>query len=292
MRTTAFSSGATIFEEGEKSQEAYRILSGKVEITIQGKDKPIILAQLGPGDIFGEMAMVDERPRSATARTVENTECEVMGPTDFHDAIMSQPHRLLPYLSTFFERLRTVNDRLHLEMKLRAESRAATLANGRQTIVPPAPHRQQPIEKTRQENPMETATAEPLQGVKRARIQPSTPLCASRTSAGGDPVVISKFPFRIGRATTEDKNSSTIFSANDYPLDDVEPYQVSRSHCSIEREGDNYFVRDRGSTLGTVVNGTAIGVHYATLTCDLKKGENSILVGSHRTPFKFRIDLD
>lgn len=292
MRTTSFSDGTVIFQEGEKSQEAYRILAGNVEITIQGKDKPIILAQLGAGDIFGEMAMVDERPRSASARCVGSTECEVMGPADFHRAILSQPQRLLPYLSTFFERLRTVNDRLHLEMKLKAESRAATLANGRRMSAPREPHRHQPIEKTRHENPMETEIAEPLKGVTRARIQPATPLCASRTAGGGDGVVISKFPFRIGRSTIEDKNGSTVFSANDYPLDDVEPFQVSRSHCAIEREGDSYFVRDRGSTLGTVVNGTAIGVNYASLTCDLKKGENTILVGSHRTPFKFRVDLD
>jgi len=292
MKSAIFSAGATVFEEGEKSQEAYRILSGKVEITIQGKDKPIILAQLGPGDIFGEMAMVDERPRSATARSVMKTECEVMSPADFHDSILKQPHRLLPYLSTFFERLRTVNDRLHLEMRLKAESRAASMAQDRQTIVPPVPHKNQPIEQTRHENPMQSEIAEPLSGVTHARIEPSTPLCASRTLAGGESLVISKFPFRIGRSTSADKQGSTVFSANDYPLEDVEPFQVSRSHCSIEREGDNYFVRDRGSTLGTAVNGTAIGVNYGSLTCDLKKGENSILVGSHRTPFKFRIDLD
>jgi pSer/pThr/pTyr-binding forkhead associated (FHA) protein len=74
-------------------------------------------------------------------------------------------------------------------------------------------------------------------------------------------------------------------------LNDVEPFQVSRSHCSIEREGDKYFVRDRGSTLGTVVNDVQIGVNYATLTRDLVKGENILVVGSARSSFRFRIEL-
>lgn len=291
MKSAAFESGAVVFSEGDKSQEAYRILSGKVEITIDGRDKPIVLSVLGPGDIFGEMAMVDERPRSATARCVEETECEVMGPGDFQAAILEQPHRLLPYLSNFFERLRTVNDRLHLEMKLRAQSRAASLATDRQTIVPPVPHRNQPIEKTRPEHTMETATIEPTRGVTRAVITPMTPLCGSRTETGEGPIEITKFPFRIGRRTSADDGKGTVFSANDYGLNDVEPFQVSRSHCSIEREGDKYFVRDRGSTLGTVVNDIQIGVNYATLTRDLVKGENILVVGSARSSFRFRIEL-
>jgi hypothetical protein len=60
---------------------------------------------------------------------------------------------------------------------------------------------------------------------------------------------------------------------------------------SIEREGDNYFVRDRGSSLGTMVNDAAIGLAENTLTQDLHGGENQILLGSDDSEFKFKVTL-
>jgi pSer/pThr/pTyr-binding forkhead associated (FHA) protein len=101
-------------------------------------------------------------------------------------------------------------------------------------------------------------------------------------------MAINKFPFRIGRLNHED---GSVFSSNDFSIPDKQPFQVSRNHCSIEREGDNYFVRDRGSTLGTIVNGVAIGVSHGKLTVDLKRGENTLIIGSQKSPYKFRIHL-
>ena len=124
-----FQPGQVIFREGEASQEAYRILRGRVEISILADGKPVILAQLGEGDIFGEMAMVDERPRSASAQALEVTECEVLTPENFNDLVLSRPEVLIPYMASFFERLRTANDRLRLEMRLRAKAEQ-TLASG------------------------------------------------------------------------------------------------------------------------------------------------------------------
>ena len=48
-----FQPGQVVFREGENSQEAYRILRGRVEISIVADGKPVILAQLGEGDILG-----------------------------------------------------------------------------------------------------------------------------------------------------------------------------------------------------------------------------------------------
>ena len=85
-----------IFREGDTTQEAYRILKGRVEISITGEGKAVILAQLGEGDIFGEMAMVDERPRSASAQALEVTECEVLTPENFNELVLSRPEVLIP----------------------------------------------------------------------------------------------------------------------------------------------------------------------------------------------------
>ena len=107
-----------------------------------------------------------------------------------------------------------------------------------------------------------------------------------------EPVVtIAKFPFRIGRKHEVQGKGATVFAANDLAIADDKPYQISRNHCSIEREGDHFFVRDRGSTVGTVVNDKPIGLAEDTLTCDLHGGDNEILLGADDSPFKFKITL-
>lgn len=286
MRIACFPAGEVIFNEGDQSLEAYRILRGKVQITIRGESKPVVLAQLGEGDIFGEMGMVDERPRTAAAHCVVETECEVMSPTDFQVTILQNPQRLLPYLANFFERLRTVTNRLNLELRLREEEKAGRSVRSIPGLKyeTPAPVRiAQHSERTRS-----FASLEEAPEVETINLAPLNPLCASRFGEGFVDLVIEKFPFRIGRLNQED---GSVFSSNDLSIPDKQPFQVSRNHCSIEREGDHYFIRDRGSTLGTIVNNVQIGVNHGTLTGDLKKGENTLVVGTLRSPFKFRIEL-
>ena len=307
-----FQPGQVIFREGDTSQEAFRILRGRVEISLLADGKPVILAQLGEGDIFGEMAMVDERPRSASAQALEVTECEVLTPDNFNELVLSRPEVLIPYMASFFERLRTANDRLRLEMRLRAKAeQAAVAAPTPGPIAAPVPRVVAPVvapvappslELTRTVVP----TAAPAPGAASAAAKPASPppppggyqsvvlqaLTEHARARLPEPVVtITKFPFRIGRKHEVQGKGATVFAANDLAVADDKPYQISRNHCSIEREGDHFFVRDRGSTVGTVVNDTAIGLAEDTLTCDLRGGDNEILLGADDSPFKFKVTL-
>ncbi len=307
-----FQPGQVIFREGDTSQEAFRILRGRVEISLLADGKPVILAQLGEGDIFGEMAMVDERPRSASAQALEVTECEVLTPDNFNELVLSRPEVLIPYMASFFERLRTANDRLRLEMRLRAKAeQAAVAAPTPGPIAAPVPRVVAPVvapvappslELTRTVMP----TAAPAPGAAPAAAKPASPppppggyqsvvlqaLTEHARARLPEPVVtITKFPFRIGRKHEVQGKGATVFAANDLAVADDKPYQISRNHCSIEREGDHFFVRDRGSTVGTVVNDTAIGLAEDTLTCDLRGGDNEILLGADDSPFKFKVTL-
>ena len=307
-----FQPGQVIFREGDTSQEAFRILRGRVEISILADGKPVILAQLGEGDIFGEMAMVDERPRSASAQALDVTECEVLTPENFNELVLSRPEVLIPYMASFFERLRTANDRLRLEMRLRAKAeQAAVAAPTPGPIAAPVPRVVAPVvapvappslELTRTVVP----TAAPAPGAASAAAKPASPppppggyqsvvlqaLTEHARARLPEPVVtITKFPFRIGRKHEVQGKGATVFAANDLAVADDKPYQISRNHCSIEREGDHFFVRDRGSTVGTVVNDTAIGLAEDTLTCDLRGGDNEILLGADDSPFKFKVTL-
>lgn len=66
--------GDIIFNEGEEGTEAYIISTGEVEIYRQKGNKEIVLAVLGPGAIIGEMSLIDNQPRMASARALEETE--------------------------------------------------------------------------------------------------------------------------------------------------------------------------------------------------------------------------
>lgn len=57
----------TIFKEGEPADKMYFIMEGKIEIYIKVKNSQKLVAELTKGDMLGEMAVVDEKPRSATA---------------------------------------------------------------------------------------------------------------------------------------------------------------------------------------------------------------------------------
>ena len=306
MSQAIFQPGQMIFREGDTTQEAYRILKGRVEISIAGDGKAVILAQLGEGDIFGEMAMVDERPRSASAQALEVTECEVLTAENFNEAVLQRPEILIPYLASFFERLRTANDRLRMEMRLRAQTEqrasvpvasnpaapvARVVAPLAKSIAPPS------LEMTRVSAPAPVATAPsaaPVTPPPEGGYQ-SVILTAcndhARARLPETSVAIQKFPFRIGRKHDTPGKGATVFASNDLPIADDKPYQISRNHCSIEREGDNFFVRDRGSSLGTVVNEAAIGLAENSLTQDLRGGENQILLGSDDSQFQFKVTL-
>ena len=308
MGTSLFQPGQMIFREGDTTQEAYRILKGRVEISIAGEGKAVILAQLGEGDIFGEMAMVDERPRSASAQSLEVTECEVLTAENFNEAVLQRPEILIPYLASFFERLRTANDRLRMEMRLRARAEQQTAVVGAVAVAAPT---------MRVVAPVTTAIVPPSLELRRVAAPAVAPVVAAAVAAPVAPppaggyqsvvltavtdhararlpegtVTIQKFPYRIGRKHDTPGKGATVFASNDLPIADDKPYQISRNHCSIEREGDNFFVRDRGSSVGTVVNDAPIGLAEDTLTKDLQGGENEVLLGADDSPFKFKITL-
>jgi len=75
MPTDHYNAGQVIFEEGYPADGVYFICSGKVDISNRRGDKRTHLATLGEGSIFGEMAFIDERPRTATVTAIEDTWC-------------------------------------------------------------------------------------------------------------------------------------------------------------------------------------------------------------------------
>ncbi|RLB19097.1 MAG: hypothetical protein DRG82_02220 [Deltaproteobacteria bacterium] len=78
-----FRKGDLIVKEGDYGISIYRILKGKVAITIQSGDKEVRLATLSPGEIIGEVTFLNRNiePRTASARALEDTQVEVWHPS-------------------------------------------------------------------------------------------------------------------------------------------------------------------------------------------------------------------
>ncbi|MGE5547739.1 MAG: cyclic nucleotide-binding domain-containing protein [Solirubrobacterales bacterium] len=77
-RRRVFAAGATIFEEGERGDEAYVVEYGRVAIYKTVQECRVDLGEVLPGGIFGEMALIDDQPRMATAEAEEETACVVI----------------------------------------------------------------------------------------------------------------------------------------------------------------------------------------------------------------------
>src|SRR5881296_1711202 len=109
MQRLQFTPGATLFSEGDASDRAYLIRAGRVEIVKRASAGAVRLAVLGEGDIVGEMGLLDERPRSATARAVEPVVAEAISQSEFTRILVHEPEEAIELLRALFERLRTMN---------------------------------------------------------------------------------------------------------------------------------------------------------------------------------------
>ncbi len=100
--TRTLQAGTVIFEEGDAGQEMFGVIEGEVELRLRNGRVLI----LGPDDIFGEMALVDSSPRSATAVAVTETTLAVVDRRRFLFLVGETPSFALQVMSNLAERLR------------------------------------------------------------------------------------------------------------------------------------------------------------------------------------------
>ena len=98
-------SGKVLFRKGDVGHEMFIVLKGKVNIIDELDDKKKILAELGAGEIFGEMAILEEAPRSATAITVEAVKCLEFNRANFEILMRGNPAIALKLLKLFTKRI-------------------------------------------------------------------------------------------------------------------------------------------------------------------------------------------
>jgi len=178
MTIKRFEAGETIFEEGSDADFAYMILSGQVDIVKRTERGLMRLAQLGKGEIFGEMGLVEEKPRSAAAIARHPVTLRVVDRTGFLDLLRQDLDAALPIVRALFERLRAMNAR-YAEI-------------------------------------FETESGHiPYTGDVAIRLVPLTPEVTEILTLDG--VRLERFPFRIGRDPAETESSPLDYNDIAFP---------------------------------------------------------------------------
>ncbi len=100
-----FPKGTVLFREGEPGKEMYVLQSGKVAISKKVRDVEKVLAVLGPGEFFGEMAIISNKPRNASAAVEEDARLLMIDPKTFEAMIRGNSEIAVRMIKKLAERL-------------------------------------------------------------------------------------------------------------------------------------------------------------------------------------------
>jgi len=243
-----FKAGETVIEEGDEGSWAFVILSGKVKVLKQTGSGEVTLTIMETGQVFGEMALIEDRPRSATVKAETDIKLRVINRQQFNELLKENPSTLVPIMKTLFERLRQVSEML--AEKMITDTVSGTRAGNDKEII------------------MEGQSVKAKKALDNRKL------------------LISTFPFCIGRYVDHDSNSD-VFYNNDLAILEEKPYVISRNHLSINFEGGKMWIVDRGSTFGAVVNGNEIGGKVEAKRIALDKEQNQLIIGPPTSGYIF-----
>jgi len=108
-----FPKNTILFSKGDESDSLYVVRTGTVKVVLNDeKGRELVLAVLGPGEYFGEMAAADEAPRSATVITREPTEVLMIRRSDFRSILKRNPDLADNLLKVLLNRLRQTDEQI------------------------------------------------------------------------------------------------------------------------------------------------------------------------------------
>src|SRR3954471_22176277 len=122
----SFPKGVRVFHEGDSSDACYIVRSGDLRVTREHPDgRAIALATLGPGDIFGELAMLDGEARSASVETLSDSELLALPAADVRRLLADHPDISVKLIAALVRRLRETNERVARQSFQTVPSRVA-----------------------------------------------------------------------------------------------------------------------------------------------------------------------
>jgi CRP/FNR family transcriptional regulator len=126
----SFPRDTRVFHEGDAGDACYIIRSGSCRVTREHSDgRAITLANLGPGAIFGELAMLDGEARSASVEVTEDTELLALPASDVRSLIRQHPEMGEKLVVALTRRLREANERISRQSFQTVPSRVAGVLN-------------------------------------------------------------------------------------------------------------------------------------------------------------------
>ena len=105
IEARTFKAGSIIFREGDEASELFVIKSGQVRVQIGNRT----IRELGAESIFGEMALIDSEPRSATVTAITDVELVPVSEKQFLFLVSQTPYFALKVMRVLAERLRATN---------------------------------------------------------------------------------------------------------------------------------------------------------------------------------------
>jgi len=131
MVVRTYPKGAIIINEGEDAISLYVRITGGVKVSMNNEEgKEIILNSLGPGEYFGEMALIDDQPRSASIVTIENSKFLIINKPAFHHILEQRPNIAIGLLKNLSKRIRSLSDNVKsLALTSSATAAVKTLLN-------------------------------------------------------------------------------------------------------------------------------------------------------------------
>jgi CRP-like cAMP-binding protein len=124
--TRSFAAGEVLFFKGDAADALYAVRRGQIRIgtgTVEGRH--LTLNILGPGDVFGEVALLDGRPRTADAVAMERTEMFIVRRHDFQKFLLAHPDVAVRMIGLLCERIRWMSDRMEEAVLLPLAARLA-----------------------------------------------------------------------------------------------------------------------------------------------------------------------
>jgi CRP-like cAMP-binding protein len=127
-RERAYPRNSVILFEDDPGDALYVVAEGQVKVVLIGEDgREVILSVLGPGEFFGEMALIDDEPRSAHVIAMEDSSLLVLRREDFQGILRQSPGIALALLRELSRRLRRVDEKVGSLVLLDVNGRVAQL---------------------------------------------------------------------------------------------------------------------------------------------------------------------